>query len=151
MGEPMPRQSCWTAERIALLKDLWAHGATAAIIGARLGGVSRSAVLGKVHRLRLLADNSGPRPPKPVPDIAATVTAPARRRRRTKYKQRARPIVERRYKTIFELTNRTCRWPVSIWIMGVFCGALATHFFWHWCPAGSTSTGMLRVLSGGYG
>lgn len=34
-------------------------------------------------------------------------------------------------------------WPLSIFIMGMFCGGLATHFFWHWCPAGSVSTGML--------
>lgn len=24
--------------------------------------------------------------------------------------------------------------PLSIWIMGMFCGGLAVHFFWHWCP-----------------
>jgi hypothetical protein len=41
------------------------------------------------------------------------------------------------------------RWPLSIWIMGAFCGALATHFFWHWCPTGSISVGMLRVFFGG--
>jgi len=41
------------------------------------------------------------------------------------------------------------RWPLSIWIMGVFCGALAVHFFWHWCPAGSINVGMLRVVFGG--
>jgi hypothetical protein len=42
-------------------------------------------------------------------------------------------------------------WPLSIWIMGAFCGALATHFFWHWCPEGSIGAGMLRVLSGASG
>ena len=111
----MPRQSCWTAERIALLKDLWAQGATAVAIGAHLGGMSRSAVLGKVYRLRLLADGSAakPRAPKLVPAIGTTVAAPARRRRRTKYKQRAQPApaIERQHKTILELTNKTCRWP----------------------------------------
>ena len=34
-------------------------------------------------------------------------------------------------------------WPLSIWIMGMLAGSLATQFFWHWCPAGSISTGML--------
>jgi len=24
------------------------------------------------------------------------------------------------------------RWPLSIWIMGVFCGILAAHLFWPW-------------------
>jgi GcrA cell cycle regulator len=151
----MSRQSCWTAERIALLKELWAQGATAVVIGARLGGMSRSAVLGKVNRLRLLADGSAarPRPPKPALDIATVVAVPARRRRRTKYKQRSQPVpvVERQHTTIFELTNKTCRWPLSIFIMGTFAGGLAVHFFWHWCPAGSINTGMLHVLLGGYG
>lgn len=25
-------------------------------------------------------------------------------------------------------------WPLSIFIMGMFTGGLAVHFFWHWCP-----------------
>lgn len=32
-------------------------------------------------------------------------------------------------------------WPLSIFIMGMFIGALAVHFFWHWCPPGSISVG----------
>lgn len=34
-------------------------------------------------------------------------------------------------------------WPLSIWIMGMFAGGLAVHFFWHWCPPGSASLGLL--------
>jgi hypothetical protein len=26
-------------------------------------------------------------------------------------------------------------WPLSIWLMGLFAGCLASHFFWHWDPA----------------
>jgi hypothetical protein len=37
------------------------------------------------------------------------------------------------------------QWPLSIFIMGQFTGGLAVHFFWHWCPAGSVSTGALEV------
>ena len=29
--------------------------------------------------------------------------------------------------------------------VGMLAGGLATHFFWHWCPPGSISTGMLTV------
>jgi hypothetical protein len=36
-------------------------------------------------------------------------------------------------------------WPLSIWLMGMGSGGLAVHFFWHWCPPGSISTGMLTV------
>jgi hypothetical protein len=24
-------------------------------------------------------------------------------------------------------------WPLSIWLMGLFAGVLAAHFFWPWC------------------
>jgi GcrA cell cycle regulator len=47
------RTESWTVEQIDLLKKLWAEGKTAAAIAAQLGDLSRSAVLGKVHRLRL--------------------------------------------------------------------------------------------------
>jgi len=44
----------WSAERIALLRQRWAEGSTASSIAEELGpGVSRCAVLGKVHRLNL--------------------------------------------------------------------------------------------------
>ena len=41
----------WTELRTADLKRLWAEGSTAAQIAFELGGISRSAVLGKIHRL----------------------------------------------------------------------------------------------------
>jgi hypothetical protein len=28
--------------------------------------------------------------------------------------------------------------PLAIWICGVFAGALAVHFFWHYCPFGGS-------------
>lgn len=35
--------------------------------------------------------------------------------------------------------------PLSIFVLGLvvglFWGALAVHFYWHWCPAGSISAG----------
>jgi hypothetical protein len=49
----------WTAERVAFLIELWAAGETAAAIGGRLGGVSRSAVLEKIFRLRLGISGAG--------------------------------------------------------------------------------------------
>lgn len=36
--------------------------------------------------------------------------------------------------------------PLSIWVCGVFTGGLAVHFFWHWCPPGSVSMGLLRLF-----
>src|SRR6202051_4654018 len=43
----------WTDERVELLKKLWADGLSAAQIAAELGGITRNAVIGKVHRLGL--------------------------------------------------------------------------------------------------
>ena len=43
----------WTDERVDLLKKFWADGLSASQIAAKLGGVSRNAVIGKVHRLKL--------------------------------------------------------------------------------------------------
>lgn len=43
----------WTEERITLLQQLWSDGLSASQIASRLGGVTRNAVIGKVHRLGL--------------------------------------------------------------------------------------------------
>lgn len=43
----------WTDERVDLLKKLWMDGLSASQIAAELGGVTRNAVIGKVHRLGL--------------------------------------------------------------------------------------------------
>lgn len=37
--------------------------------------------------------------------------------------------------------NLGSRWPLSIYLMGMFSGGLAVHFFWHWCPAIGLGTG----------
>ena len=43
----------WTDERVELLKKLWADGLSASQIAGELGGITRNAVIGKVHRLGL--------------------------------------------------------------------------------------------------
>ena len=43
----------WTSERVELLKKLWGEGQSASQIAKELGGVTRNAVIGKVHRLGL--------------------------------------------------------------------------------------------------
>jgi GcrA cell cycle regulator len=112
----VPTES-WTIEQIDLLKRLWSEGLTAAAIAARLDGLSRSAVLGKVHRLRLRTDKAAAASAakaKPAGQGSAE-TAPARRRRggqRRKHPQTA-PTAVRQHKTLFELTNKTCRWIVE--------------------------------------
>lgn len=59
----------WTDERVELLKKLWAEGLSASQIAGQLGGVTRNAVIGKVHRLSLSGRAKPPsgtaRPRKP--------------------------------------------------------------------------------------
>lgn len=43
----------WTDDRVQMLCSLWADGLSASCIASELGGVTRSAVIGKVHRLNL--------------------------------------------------------------------------------------------------
>ena len=40
----------WTEERIRELKVLWSEGQSASKIADKLGGVTRNAVIGKIHR-----------------------------------------------------------------------------------------------------
>lgn len=43
----------WNDERVELLKKFWAEGLSASQIASKMGGVTRNAVIGKVHRLGL--------------------------------------------------------------------------------------------------
>ena len=43
----------WNDERTAALKQMWLEGMSASQVARQLGGVSRNAVIGKVHRLGL--------------------------------------------------------------------------------------------------
>src|SRR5262249_38365017 len=60
----------WTDDRVELLKRLWTDGLSASQIAAELGGITRNAVIGKVHRLGLSGrakspSSTVPRPRKP--------------------------------------------------------------------------------------
>src|SRR5476651_2188975 len=66
----------WTDERVETLKKLWQEGHSASQIAKQLGGVTRNAVIGKVHRLGLSGRAAPshpsrptfktPRPPRPI-------------------------------------------------------------------------------------
>jgi len=57
----------WTDERVDLLKKLWSEGLSASQIAGRLGGVTRNAVIGKVHRLGLSGRATSSRSSVPRP------------------------------------------------------------------------------------
>lgn len=62
----------WTEERVETLKRMWGEGQSASSIAKELGGVTRNAVIGKVHRLGLSNRNEDPEPaPAPVVEPVA--------------------------------------------------------------------------------
>jgi GcrA cell cycle regulator len=64
----------WTDERVETLKKMWAEGQSASQIAKELGGVTRNAVIGKVHRLGL-SNRVGPG--TPAEDEGTAASAPA--------------------------------------------------------------------------
>ena len=69
----------WTDERVETLKRMWAEGQSASQIAKELGGVTRNAVIGKVHRLGLSNRNDeAPEAAAPAPEAKpAAAAAPA--------------------------------------------------------------------------
>lgn len=66
----------WTDERVETLKKMWAEGQSASQIAKELGGVTRNAVIGKVHRLGL-SNRVGPGTPAEDEGTAASATTTA--------------------------------------------------------------------------
>jgi GcrA cell cycle regulator len=52
----------WNDERIEALTRMWREGLSASQVARQLGGVSRSAVIGKVHRLGIAGRDAPSRP-----------------------------------------------------------------------------------------
>jgi GcrA cell cycle regulator len=68
----------WTEERVATLRKLWAEGLSASQIAKQLGGVTRNAVIGKVHRLGLAGRATPSRPAtRPVRQARPRVIGPS--------------------------------------------------------------------------
>ena len=66
------RDMSWTDERVELLKRMWSEGQSASQIAKELGGVTRNAVIGKVHRLGL-SNRVGGKDEEEAPVAAAPV------------------------------------------------------------------------------
>ncbi len=124
----------WTDERVEMLKKLWADGLSASQVAKQLGGVTRNAVIGKVHRLGLSGRATPSRPARPRTQTARTMP-PLRGRpdplvaeRRVEDVRSAAPIIERaeiarveaeevidpaKRATVLTLTEHTCKWPIG--------------------------------------
>ena len=87
----------WTDERVELLKKMWSEGQSASQIAKELGGVTRNAVIGKVHRLGLSNRTSGAGPApaaSPAPKAEAKPKAAPRPEAKAKPAPRSEPAAE---------------------------------------------------------
>ncbi len=121
----------WTDDRVELLKKLWTEGLSASQIAGRLGGVSRNAVIGKVHRLGLAgrATTSRNKPARARPRISTM-----KRATRPRMAQLGNPALRALYQPegdryvpppeeinippeervkLVDLTECSCRWPIG--------------------------------------
>jgi GcrA cell cycle regulator len=106
----------WSEDRVEQLKTLWTEGLSASQIARALGGVTRNAVIGKVHRLGL-AGRASPssRAERPRLPMAPKVSSPARTQ------LVAAPVVEEdplifddgSHATVLTISDRMCRWPIG--------------------------------------
>lgn len=133
----------WTDERVEKLKRLWSEGLSASQIAAQLGGVSRNAVIGKVHRLSLPGrakaggtvatgrsatkrTTSAPRAPNYASRVTTRTVARAVGATVLKEEIEVDSFQEMEYVpagnvvvpisrrlALTELTERTCKWPVG--------------------------------------
>jgi GcrA cell cycle regulator len=137
----------WNDERVELLKKLWTDGLSASQIAGELGGVTRNAVIGKVHRLGLSGRAKSPTvaaprqrktPSAPRP-VTRTVSIPQTRGNvalapmivaETYQEPALRPqeevvVAMSRRVQIMELREAMCKWPIGDPMQAdfVFCGA----------------------------
>lgn len=121
----------WNDERVETLKKLWSEGLSASQIASRIGGVTRNAVIGKVHRLGLSgrAPTSRAASPRPRPRIAAPRRATKPRfaavgpvALRQPFQMEAEPYVSSYEeldipasdrKSLLDLMESSCRWPIG--------------------------------------
>ena len=131
----------WTDDRVAKLSKLWADGLSASQIAAELGGVTRNAVIGKVHRLglsgRVKSNTGGGAKPRRKPTTTARSTGgtggytrsrPSASRAGSGPTMRAQPdgdvlervkppenlvVPESKKLTLLEITEDTCKWPTG--------------------------------------
>src|ERR1700735_1622401 len=118
----------WTDERVELLKKLWSDGLSASQIAGELGGITRNAVIGKVHRLglsgRAKSTSTGAARPRKAraPSMlrigrvairgnTALAHAYEVEEAEPELIENIIPIGQRR--TLLELHEQTCRWPIG--------------------------------------
>jgi GcrA cell cycle regulator len=113
----------WTDERVEVLKKLWLEGLSASQIAKQLGGVTRNAVIGKVHRLGLSGRAAPSQPTRPAfrtprPPRPASPAVTHRRAEAPRPEPRPAPrpipyVEEPGTATVLTLGAHMCKWPIG--------------------------------------
>jgi GcrA cell cycle regulator len=120
----------WTEDRVGALKKLWLEGQSASQIAKQLGGVTRNAVIGKVHRLGLSGRAAPSQPARPAfkaprPARPAATTMPSAPRRVIAAEPAPLPAVAQQPSvpafraeepgsaTVLTLGAHMCKWPIG--------------------------------------
>ena len=105
----------WTTEREEKLRKLWDQGHTASQIAAMIGDTTRNAVIGKAHRLNLSARAASKNSSLKNKNQISKIKKPERKSRLSKFKSL---LIDKNFepenpRTLEELDNNTCRWPLG--------------------------------------
>ena len=107
----------WTEEKVTKLKELWGKGNTASQIDEIIGGISRNAVIGKAHRLKLSAKikTRSAITNQKFDNTQEYTDSKIKKSRKSKFKSL---IIEKDFepenpKQLEELTENCCKWPIG--------------------------------------
>lgn len=116
----------WSLEMEEQLKKLWADGLSCSQIAKKIGGVSRNAVIGKVHRLGLSGRANPARPTLPKRGRTKALSAPKSHsgggsRRRAKVLPAPEPVKlpdpepmdNGEFANVLTIKDSMCKWPIG--------------------------------------
>lgn len=124
----------WTDENTELLRELWREGLSASEVAKRIGGVTRNAVIGKAHRLKLDVHLMAPATVRNERPAAPKRISSNKGNRHIKLNKSVNPhfVAEEQPEsvpaprslelTLLELESHNCRWPAGINAPFTFCG-----------------------------
>ena len=113
--------AAWSDDRVTTLSKLWLDGLSASQIAKQLGGVTRNAVIGKVHRLGLSgrgapsAPTRAPRLAAPRPRRPVRAAVPTARPSPPAPTSQLMPTPEEPglVDTLVQLGAHACKWPIG--------------------------------------
>jgi len=106
----------WTQDKEEKLKELWGKGHTASQIAEILGDTTRNAVIGKAHRLKLAARTTSNKSQVQKKQVAnSDIKDEKNISRKSRFKS---ILLDKNFepenpKTLEQLENNNCRWPIG--------------------------------------